>query len=459
MRALPVSRIVELCGGTLRSGDGSRLVTSANTDSRKIAGGEVFVALVGDKFDAHDFIPQVAAAGAAAVIVSRVDDQWRELPCAIIEVADTLRALQQLAHGYRLLHDPLVVAITGSNGKTSTKDFTRAVLAKKFKVCATVGNLNNHIGVPLTILRLGDDDDCCLLEMGMNHHGEIKVLTDIAEPDAGIITNIGVAHIEHMGSREGIAKEKGTLAEAVPAGGWVVLNANDDFMPHIADRTKGEVVTAGIGCGDVCAFKLEPKAGGTEFNLCFGTKKEWLPAFLPVPGQHMVGNATLAAAIGWKLGIERQDIVQALREVKLTGGRLETKHIGGVTFLDDSYNANPDSMRAGLRTLAALNGSGRRIAVLGRMGELGVHATTEHQSLGTFAAEMNLAALFTVGNEADLVTASAAAHSPSLITHHFPTHADCAAHLRTFLREGDTVLLRGSRSAGMEKVLSHYQAS
>ena len=457
MRALPVSQIAELSGGTLRSGDGSRLVTSVNTDSRKIAKGEVFVALVGDKFDAHDFIPQVAEAGAAVVIVSRVDAQWLELSCAIIEVADTLRALQQLAHGYRLLHDPLVVAITGSNGKTSTKDFTRAVLSKKFKVCATVGNLNNHIGVPLSILRLGEQDDCCLLEMGMNHHGEIKVLTDIAEPDAGIITNIGVAHIEHLSSREGIAQEKGTLAEAVPAGGWVVLNANDDFTTSIASRTKATVVTAGLGRGEVSATDLKREADGTTFTLDFRGEK--VATYLPIPGEHMVGNAALAAATGWKLGISPSDIGAAIREVKLTGGRLETKHVGGVTFLDDSYNANPDSMRAGLRTLVALNGSGRRIAVLGRMGELGVHATTEHQSLGTFAAEMNLAALFTVGNEADLITTAASTHCSSLITHHFPTHADCAAHLRSFLREGDTVLLKGSRSAGMEKVLSHYQAS
>ena len=457
MRALPVSKIAELSGGSLRSGDGSRLVTSVNTDSRKIAAGEVFVALVGDKFDAHDFIPQVSAAGAAAVIVSRVDASWRDLSCAIIEVTDTLRALQRLAHGYRLLHDPIVVAITGSNGKTSTKDFTRTVLSKKFKVCATVGNLNNHIGVPLSILRLGNDDDCCLLEMGMNHHGEIKVLTDIAEPDAGIITNIGVAHIEHLGSREGIAQEKGTLAEAVPAGGWVVLNANDDFTTSIASRTKATVVTAGVGRGEVSATDLKREADGTTFTLDFGGEK--VATYLPIPGEHMVGNAALAAATGWKLGISPRDIGDAIREVKLTGGRLETKHVGGVTFLDDSYNANPDSMRAGLRTLVALNGSGRRIAVLGRMGELGVHATTEHQSLGTFASELNLAALFTVGNEADLITTSASTHNSSLITHHFPTHADCAAHLRSFLREGDTVLLKGSRSAGMEKVLSHFQAS
>ena len=237
----------------------------------------------------------------------------------------------------------------------------------------------------------------------------------------------------------------------------MVLNANDEFTTSIASRTKATVVTAGVGRGEVSASDLKREADGTTFTLDFGGEK--VATYLPIPGEHMVGNAALAAATGWKLGISPRDIGDAIREVKLTGGRLETKHIGGVTFLDDSYNANPDSMRAGLRTLVALNGSGRRIAVLGRMGELGVHATTEHQSLGTFASEIHLAALFTVGNEADLITTSAAAQNPSLTTQHFPTHADCAAHLRGFLREGDTVLLKGSRSAGMEKVLSHYQAS
>ena len=457
MRATPLSVIAELCGGTLRGGDGTRAVTSVNTDSRKITAGEVFIALIGEKFDAHDFIPQVAQAGVAAVIVSRVAPGWELLPCAVIEVGDTLLALQKLATGYRHLHKPVVIGITGSNGKTSTKDFTRAVMSKKFKVCATIGNLNNHIGLPLSILRLGAQDDCCILEMGMNHAGEIKVLTDIAQPDAGIVTNIGVAHIEYLGSREAIAKEKGTLAEAVPAEGWVVLNANDEFTASITACTRARIVTAGIGRGDVSAIELKPGPDGTSFTLDFGGER--VATYLPVPGEHMVGNAALAAATGWKFGIAPRDIADALRGVTLTGGRLETKHVAGVTFLDDSYNANPDSMRAGLRTLASLGGAGRRIAVLGRMGELGEHAVPEHRSLGQFAAGLNLAAVFTVGDEAALISDAAHEKSTSLTTTNFPTHGECAAHLRGYLKEGDIVLLKGSRSAGMEKILAHYQSS
>lgn len=458
MKPLALTTLAEFCGGIIRRGDGSRLVATVTTDSRTIQGGDVFVALAGDRFDGHDFIPQAAQAGAAAVIASRLDVAWHWPGCAVIEVQDTLRALQQLANRYRRHHDPLVIGITGSNGKTSTKDFTRAVLSSAFSVCATVGNLNNHIGLPLSILRLGEGDTCGVFEMGMNHPGEIELLAGIAEPDGAIITNIGVAHIEFMKSREAIAREKGMLAESVPAGGLVVLNANDDFTASIASRCKARVVTAGVGRGDVSAIDLKPAADGTTFTLDFGGERA--AAHLPVPGEHMVGNAAMAAAAGWQHGIQPAAIADALRHVQLTGGRLETKHLGGVTFLDDSYNANPDSMRAGLRTLAALRATGRRIAVLGRMGELGSHAEAEHRSLGEFAADLNLDALFSVGeegSEASLITEAAASRQPSLDARHFRSHEACATHLRHCLRDGDTVLLKGSRSAGMEKVLSHYQ--
>lgn len=459
MKPLSLQTIAEFCGGVIRSGDGSRLVTNVSSDSRRIQSGDVFVALRGDTFDGHDFIPQVAQAGAAAVIASRIDEAWNLSACVVIEVRDTLAALQQLAHRYRRDHHPLVIGITGSNGKTSTKDFTRAVMAEAFGVCATIGNLNNHIGLPLSILRLGEGDTCGVFEMGMNHPGEIEALARIAEPDAAIITNIGLAHIEFMFSREAIAREKGVLAESVPADGLVVLNANDDFTASIAARCPARVITAGIGRGDVAAVDLEAGADGTTFTLDFGGEK--IPASLPVPGEHMVCNAALAAATGWQFGIQPAAIAHALANVKLTGGRLESKHIGGITFLDDSYNANPDSMRAGLRTLADIRGSGRRIAVLGRMGELGGHAVAEHRSLGEFAAGLNLDALFTVGgegSEAVLIAEAASARQSSLTTAHFASHQDCAAHLHGYLRGGDTVLLKGSRSAGMEKVLSHYQA-
>ncbi len=455
---IPVSlqTLAQFAAGNLR-GDGSRLVTNVNTDSRKITAGEVFVALVGDKFDAHDFIPQVASAGAAAVVVSKVNPAWGPLPCAVIEVGDTLLALQQMARGYRQHHAPLIIGLTGSNGKTSTKDLAAIVMARKCQTRATVGNLNNHIGLPLTLLSMREGDQCCVAEMGMNHAGEIKVLTDIAQPDAGIITNIGMAHIEHMGTQDAIAWEKGTLAANVRAGGVVVLNANDKYSEVIARHCQATVSTAGVGCGDVSASNLRADETGTTFTLDFGGEK--VETRLPILGEHMVGNAALAACMGWRQGVAPADIADALNQAKLTGGRVEPKVIDGIQFIDDSYNANPDSMIAGLRTLSTL-GKARRVAVLGRMGELGSIAQAEHRRVGEFAASLDLTAVFTVGgDEAALISDAAARQNSALQARHFPDHASCAARLREWLREGDVVLLKGSRSARMEQVLTHFSAS
>ena len=453
---IPVSlqTLAQFAAGTLR-GDGTCLVTNVNTDSRKITAGEVFVALVGDKFDAHDFIPQVAASGAAAVVVSKINPAWGTLPCAVIEVGDTLLALQHMARGYREHHSPLIIGLTGSNGKTSTKDLTAVIMARKCQTRATVGNLNNHIGLPLTLLALREGDQCCVAEMGMNHAGEIKVLTDIAKPDAGIITNVGMAHIEYLGTQDAIAWEKGTLAANVRAGGVVVLNANDPYSELIARHCQASVSTAGVGCGDVAASNLRADATGTTFTLDFGGEK--VETRLPILGEHMVGNAALAACMGWRQGIAPAEIADALNQAKLTGGRVEPKVVNGIQFIDDSYNANPDSMIAGLRTLSTLGDAGsRRVAVLGRMGELGPIAETEHRRVGEFAGSLKLDAVFSVGgSEAAWITDA----SKAVSSEHFPDHATCAARLREWLRVGDVVLLKGSRSARMEQILTHFSAS
>ncbi len=454
MTPIPIKTLAEFAAGTLR-GDGSRLVTQVNTDSRKITSGDVFVALVGDKFDAHEFIPQVAAAGAAAVVVSKINPAWGALPCAVIEVGDTLVALQQMARGYRLHHSPLIIGLTGSNGKTSTKDLAAIVMSRKFVTRATFGNLNNHIGVPLTLLSLQEGEQCCVTEMGMNHPGEIKVLTDIAAPDAGILTNVGMAHIEHMGTQDAIAWEKATLPAQVKRGGIVVLPANDKYTPVIARHCQAAVSTAGVGCGDVSASNLRADGTGTTFTLDFSGEK--VETRLPILGEHMVSNAALAACMGWRQGIAPADIADALNQAKLTGGRVEPKMVRGVQFIDDSYNANPDSMIAGLRTLSTLGDkNSRRVAVLGRMGELGPIAEAEHRRVGEFAGSLKLDAVFSVGgSEAEWITEA----SKTVPSEHFPDQAACAARLREWLREGDVVLLKGSRSARMEQVLTHFSAS
>lgn len=435
-------------------GDASRRIERVSTDTRQVTVGDLFVALVGKKFDAHNFVPQAASAGASAVMVSKIDPGWGTLPCPLLVVDDTLVALQLMARGYRQQHNPIIIGLTGSNGKTSTKDLTAVVMAKKFVTRATCGNLNNHIGVPLTLLSLQAGEQCCVTEMGMNHPGEIEVLTDIADPDAGIVTNIGLAHIENLGTQDAIAWEKATLPAQVKRNGIVVLNANDKYTPLIARHCQAVVSTAGVNAGDVSASNLRADGVGTSFTLDFSG--EQVEARLSILGEHMVANAALAACMGWRHGISPSDIAEALSHAVLTGGRLEPKIIQGIRFIDDSYNANPDSMIAGLRTLATLVGKGRRIAVLGRMGELGSIAEAEHKRVGKFAADLGIDALFTLGgHEAEWISSAAT----GLSVCHFPDHAACAAHLRELLREGDFVLLKGSRSAAMEKVITHFQAS
>jgi len=444
-----------MCGGVLVAGDGDATANAVNTDSRKIGSSDLFVALVGERFDAHDFVPQVAAAGAAGVMVSRVPENAQALGCGIIQVEDTLLGLQRLATAYRELLKPLVIGITGSNGKTSTKDLSAAVLAPKYQVRATLGNLNNHIGVPLTILSLEEGDTCAVVEMGMNHAGEIAPLVEIAKPQAAIITNIGVAHIEFLGSRAGIAQEKGDLAAGVAEGGVVVLNANDDMTPAIAARCRAKVVTAGVGAGDVMATIKGHDAEGTRFSLQFPSG-ETVEARLPVPGAHMVSNAALAAACAWRHGVAPQTIADALARTQLTKGRVQVKRIQGITFIDDSYNANPDSMKSGLQTLAGLSGASRKIAVLGRMGELGAHAAAGHQEVGAHAAQLKVDEVVTVGQEAALI--SDAARQGGLATRHFASHQEGADYLKESLKPGDAVLIKGSRSAAMEKILELYQS-
>ncbi len=266
MNATLLSQVAQWAGGRLLAGGADARVTNICTDSRSLKAGDLFVALRGENFDGHAFVPEAAKLGGIGAIVEKAP---LGLPAnfGIIEVLDTLRALQTLGANYRAGLSLKVVGVTGSNGKTSTKDFVTSVLGRKFRVAKTEGNLNNHIGVPLTLLRLDSTHEVSVVEMGMNHPGEIAPLAAMAKPDTAIITNIGSAHIEFMHTREAIAQEKGMLAEAVHAGGTVVLNADDEFTPGIAKRCSARVVTAGISSGDVRATDLKPLSSGIQFRL------------------------------------------------------------------------------------------------------------------------------------------------------------------------------------------------
>jgi UDP-N-acetylmuramoyl-tripeptide--D-alanyl-D-alanine ligase len=453
MNPLRVSQIAQLAGASLSSGDETVVINKISTDSRTIKPGELFVALRGENFEGHDFVEASAKAGATGALV---DLKWAgSVPSnfVLLRATDTLRAYQMLAANYRSSLSLKVLAITGSNGKTSTKDFAASVLARKFRVTKTEGNFNNHVGLPRTILDANSGDEVGVWEIGMNHPGEIAALAKIAAPDLAIITNIGVAHIEFMGSREAIAGEKGALAEAIEPQGTVILNADDPFTERIAARTRARVVLAGTTGGAVQAIEIRQSAEGSEFTIVEGAHR--CRAQLPVAGSHMVQNALLAVAAGRAFGLSIEECADGLASAPLTKARLQIREVGGVQFLDDSYNANPDSMKAALRTLVELDAEGKRIAVLGEMRELGTESERGHREIGETAATLGVDQLITIGDAAELIAQGARTAGFDRVLSARSTD-EAAKLLGEIAEPGDLVLIKGSRAARTEEVIEQF---
>lgn len=449
MKTLTAQQLADILGTQVAAGRPDVIVTGGvSTDTRTLARGAVFFALRGENFDGDTFAWAALEAGAAVVIVHHW--QGGEIPgnTAVIEVPDTLLSVQRLALWWRKQLDIPVVAITGSNGKTSTKDFTTAVLARKYQVSSTRGNLNNHIGIPLTVLEATMEHTVAVWEMGMNHSGEIAPLCEIARPKYGIITNIGTAHIEFLGSRDAIAEEKACLARSLPMDGILFIPATCEYHEYLRQRTKAHIISVGNGRGLVRAENLQFGVESTRFTLVLeGTGTA--DVVLTVPGRHMVTNALLAAGVGWKLGVPIAEIAAGLSSAVLTGGRLHRFVSNGITVIDDTYNANPESMAAAIETLSdmPLVNGGRRIIVLGRMGELGAHGPVAHLRTGELAAKRGLTVI-AVGEGAEQI-ALGAEGAP-----YFPVLDDAAKWLATEVRPGDTVLFKGSRTATVEKVMN-----
>jgi UDP-N-acetylmuramoyl-tripeptide--D-alanyl-D-alanine ligase len=454
MNPLPLSQIATLAGASLSSGDGSVIIDKLSTDSRTLNPGELFVALRGENFDGHNFVESAAKNGAAGAIV---DSDWKgQVPknFALIRTKDTLQAYQGLAANYRKSLTLKVVAITGSNGKTSTKNFTASVLGRRFRVTKTEGNFNNHVGLPRTILEATSRDEVAVWEIGMNHPGEIAALSKIAAPDVAIVTNIGVAHIEFMGSREAIADEKSALVEAVSVEGTVILNAEDPFSARIAARARAKVVLVGITEGTIRAAEISQSEDGTEFTTLEGAHR--CRAQLSVPGLHMVQNALLAVAAGRVFGVSLEECAAGLAAAPFAKARLQIKKIGGVEFIDDSYNANPDSMKAALRTLAELPAEGKRIAVFGEMRELGAESKRGHREVGETAATLRIDRVIAIGDMAAGI-AHAAKDAGLEKTAIVGSTSEAADLLGEIAAPGDLVLVKGSRLARTEQVIEAFR--
>jgi UDP-N-acetylmuramoyl-tripeptide--D-alanyl-D-alanine ligase len=452
MNPLSLSSIAEMCGAALLAGNAENLVLRIAKDTRAIRPGDLYVALRGERFDGNQFIAEAAAKGAVAALCDGDHPVGLPREFGILNTPDSLTGLALLASAWRSQLTLRSIVVTGSSGKTSVKDFTTAVLRTSLRTTATHGNLNNEIGLPLSILGADIEDEVAVWEIGMNHRGEIAPLAGLARPEIGVITGIGTAHIEHLGSREEIAAEKGDLLEKLPSGGCAIIPTEDDFFQDLRSRTSARILEVGFERGDLRATGI--RYGLDETRFMIEGEHGRSEALLQVPGRHMVGNALMAIAAGLQCGITLERCVSGLADVTLTSGRLARVVRRGVTFLDDTYNANPESMIAALETIGGLSMPGRKIAVLGRMGELGIHAAAGYELVGNKSASV-LSTLITVGDEASAMAeeASKAGLSDVRVV---SDNTAAARLLSSLASEGDLVLLKASRSARMEEILQHF---
>jgi len=444
-------------GGEVLRGDPACEFSGVSTDTRTVGAGQLFVAIHGPNHDAHAYTGQAAAAGAAGLLVERdrplPTDVPAELP--VLAVDDTTAGLGALAAGHRAEFSGPVIAITGSNGKTTTKEMCAAILGTQAPCLKNRGNLNNEYGLPLTLLERGPQHRAAVVEIGMNHRGEIARLAALARPTIAVITNVGTAHIEHLGSRDEIAREKGDILLGLDATGVAVLNADDPRVLEQAERAPGRVLTfAHDADADVRAERVTSLGErGFAFDLVAPEGRQ--PVHVSGLGDVTVANAVAAAAAALAAGCTLSDVAEGLAAYQPIGGRMERVTLPrNVIVINDTYNANPQSMEVALRSLADLRGSSRGVAVLGDMGELGAGAADAHRATGRLAAELGVDFLFTLGELANVTAEGAIAAGMDSDRVHAAADADeLVGALRPLLQGNDWVLVKGSRSMRMERVV------
>jgi UDP-N-acetylmuramoyl-tripeptide--D-alanyl-D-alanine ligase len=443
----PLSEIASAVGGVLRGQDGP--VSAVVTDSRRAEPGTLFVALHGEREDGHRFVQNAFERGAAAALVDRPTEG------TVVEVADTGRALLALAGDERdRTSDVRVLGITGANGKTSTKDLAAAVIGTRARTHASPASFNNEVGLPMTLLGAPPATEVVIAEMGARRAGDVTLLCEVARPDAVVVTNVGVAHLGIFGSWDEIVRASREPVEWLGARGIAILNVDDPVVRGFAAEARAEVMTFGIeAAADVRAEELELGADArAAFTLVAGSERE--PVELQVPGEHMVPNALAAAAGGRWLGMSVAEIAAALKGARIAPWRMETFRTGsGVLVVNDAYNANPESMAAGLKTARWMAREGRLVAVLGHMAELGPISFEEHENVGELAVRIGVDRLITVGDEARAIARAAVREGlvPESVAS-YDDAAEAAADVLAWTRAGDVVLLKGSRVAGLERV-------
>jgi UDP-N-acetylmuramoyl-tripeptide--D-alanyl-D-alanine ligase len=456
---LTIEEVLRATGGKLLQGKENAFFQGISTDSRTITEGELFIALKGPRFDGHHYALEALKKKAGGVLVEEDmvgDIRWNGYRSrAVIAVKDTLTALGAIARDWRRKYGPPVVALTGSNGKTTTKEMIAACLETTFPILKTKGNLNNLIGVPLTLLTLTEKERVVVLEMGMNVPGEIRRLTEIAEPDVGLITNIQKVHLEGMGSLERLKEEKGELFRKMRRDGTILVNQDDPRVVDLARDYPGQKITFGIETpAEVMAKEIQLRGTeGTSFTLFL--EGEAMEIHLQLLGRHFVPNALSAIAVACLFGVELKQAKEAIEHFQSFPMRMEVVPLkGGKTLINDAYNANPYSMERALETLVEVKGKGRAIAVLGDMLELGNFEKEAHEQLGVKVSGLAIDFLLVLGEEAPLVVESAIRHGfPIERTRVVESLSAAISLLRQIVQNGDWILVKGSRRMTMEKIV------
>ncbi|TBL78152.1 UDP-N-acetylmuramoyl-tripeptide--D-alanyl-D-alanine ligase [Paenibacillus thalictri] len=455
-----LAQIAAMIGGTaVPDADPDQLIAGVSKDTRAIQPGSLYVPLVGEHFDGHDFVQDAIDKGAAASL-------WQEghgqapagLP--IILVDDSLAALQRLAKAYRSELNTKIIGVTGSNGKTTTKDMLAAVLSTTYRVHKTMGNLNNHIGLPLTLLQLEEDTEVAVLEMGMSGRKEIELLSDIAQPDAAIITNIGEAHLLQLGSREEIARAKTEILHGLKPGGLFVYLGDEPLIEQAVQEmglsTPPEKVRFGTSeDNDIYPVSIQAEVEGTRFavNACPG-----VDFYIPLLGKHNVINALAVIGLAQRLGVTAERMAQGLESLQLTSMRIELiKADSGLTILNDAYNASPTSMRAALQLLHELQGYGRKYAVLGDMLELGPREAEFHRSMGALLDPGEVETVFVFGPLSKHIAEEASKKFHPEKVKAFDDKNELVTALARIVRPEDVVLVKGSRGMKLEQVVTGLQ--
>lgn len=450
MATLTVQEIVRATQGALVVGDLAVSVNGVSIDTRTLGVGEAFFAIRGPRLDGHDFVADAASRGASCVVVHHVPDPIPTgVPVVLVE--DTTRALGRLGAAHRAKFNIPVVAVTGSNGKTTTKELIAAVLATRWRVLKPESSFNNQWGLPLTLLRLAPEHEALVVEIGTNQRGEIAALTGLAGPNVGVVTTVAAVHTEFLGSLVGVREEKVALVRGLPAEGWAILNADDERVAGMARDTAARVLTYGQSpTATVRAVgQVEERPEGLWFSLEAEGERESVT--LAFAGRHNVTNALAAAAVGVALGVGLSEIARALGNARPVKGRCAWREAGGVRILDDTYNANPASVKAALDTAVAHRGSRRLLVVLGDMLELGAVTEEAHRETGRQVAAIG--AVEFVGMGKHMRVAVEAAHAAGLAeARHTTTFEDTVAHLLKRVAPGDLVLVKGSRGMRMERV-------